>query len=276
MIRFWRRRRLGSEAARSRHPDATLLPEMPPMIPTFSPCNGHRPLRLSPGLSLGLALALGASLSGCLDAPTEPTLEGIAPQASALESRAGGVVRVSVPADDPGPPFYTRVSPYPEILNQVFTDGRTVAIPVYRNPACIPVDFNLFRMYDPPSASGPGAFGCPVLVEGDYLIEANAPFGQIPFHVNVRGPAQIWFVDHDEFLARTTDGILPWGRLVHDFTSLRIGTADHFNEIHRPRRDPEHHLIISSRGSLADGGRFMFNVNHRGSEIQSIMIRLDR
>jgi len=179
-------------------------------------------------------------------------------------------VRVNVPAEDPGAPFYTRVSPYPALFNQVFTDGRTVAIPVYRDPACIPDDFNLFQIFDIP-----GAFSCRLLVEGEYFIEANAPVGQIPFHINVRGPAQLWFVDHDEFMARTTDGILPWARLANEFASLRVGTADHYTETHRPRLDPEHHVIIAARGRLADGGRFQFNVNHRGSETQSITIRFN-
>lgn len=228
------------------------------------------------GLTLALAGALGASLVGCQDAPTSPTLDAISPEASALESRAGGVRIVQVPAEDPGPPFYTRVSPYPQLGNQVFTDGRTVAIPIYRDPACIPADFNLFQMYDPPSQAGPGAFSCRTIVEGHYLIEANAPFGQIPFMVHIRRGGQVWFVDHDEFMARTADGILPWGRLAGEFTSLRIGMPDHFSELLRPRMEPEQQVIISSWGRLDDGGRFRFNVNHRGSEVQSIVIGLDR
>lgn len=251
------------------------------MVPMSSPRRSLAPFRRrlpqprsqSRALPLGLALGLAATLSACQEAPTAPEAGMIAPEASALASRAGGVVRVNVPAQDPGPPFYTRVSPYPEVFSQLFTDGRTVAIPVYRDPACIPADFNLFQMYDPPSEAGPGAFGCRLLVGGDYLIEANAPFGTIPFHINVRGPAQIWFVDHGEFMARTADGILPWARLANEFTSVRVGTADHYNETHRPRLDPEHHVIISAHGRLADGRRFQFNVNHRGSQTQSIMIR---
>ncbi|GEM_PF-753193 len=250
------------------------------MAPTPSPRRNPRVTHLRPSVSFGLALAfvggLGTTLAGCQDTPTTPALDTISAEVSALESRAGGVVKVSVPAEDPAPLFYTRVSPYPENLNQVFTDGRTVAIPVYRDPACIPADFNLFQIYDLPSPAGPGAFACPPIVEGEYLIEANAPFGQIPFQVHIRRGGQIWFVDHDEFMARTADGVLPWGRLAGEFTSLRIGMPDHFSELLRPRGEPEHQVIIASRGRLEDGSRFQFNVNHRGSEIRSITIHLDR
>ncbi len=222
-----------------------------------------------------LPLVLMAALSGCQVTPAAPLTEPTAPEAAALEARTAGLVRVSFPAQDPGPPFYARVSPYPELLNQVFSDGRTVAIPLYRAPSCIPDDFNLFQIGDPPSADGPGAFGCPLLVHGDGLIEAGAPPGTFPIHVVTKGPAQIWFVDHDEFVFRTADGILPMARLAGEFTSLRIGTADQFQEVLRPRFDPEHSVLIQARGRLEGGERFHLSVNHRGSTLRSIVIQID-
>jgi hypothetical protein len=222
----------------------------------------------------GLPLVLAAALAGCQEAPTTPGSEVLVPDFP-LEARSAGLVRVAFPAQDPGPPFYTRVTPYPELLNMVFTDGRTVAIPVYRNPACIPGDFNLFQFFDPPSAAGPGAFACPLLISGTFLIEPDAPLGTFPIQISSTGPVQFWFVDHDEFMERTADGILPMARLAGDFASLRIGTADHFEEILRPRFEPEHHVVISASGRLTDGGRFRVNVNHRGSTLRSISIHVD-
>lgn len=228
-------------------------------------------------IAAGIALTLVPVLAACQDSPTAPS----APTAGhltlelPLDTPGVGLVRVAFPEQDPGGPFYARVSPYPEFLNQVFTDGRTVAIPIYRDPSCIPGDFNLFQAFDFPSEAGPGAFGCPLLVSGTFLIEPGAPLGTFPVQVNTRGPAQIWFVDHDEFVTRTSDGILPMARLAEEFTSLRIGTADHFMELLRPRLDARHQVVITSHGSLADGGRFRLSVNHMNNELRSISIRLN-
>ena len=227
------------------------------------------------GLPFLVATALvTTALAGCHQAPTTPSSQVMVPE-SALEARSAGLVRVEFPAQDPGPPYYARVSPYPEMLNQVFTDGRTVAIPVYRDPSCIPGGFNLFQGFDPPSAAGPGAFACPLLVSGTFLIEPDAPLGTFPVQVNTSGPVQFWFVDHDEFMARTSDGLLPMARLAGEFTSLRIGTAEHFMEMLRPRFEPRHQVVITAHGRLADGGRFRVSANHRGSTLQSISIHLD-
>jgi len=223
---------------------------------------------------LGVPLLLATALAGCQEAPTTPASEGAVPE-FALASRSVGLVRVAFPAQDPGPPFYTRISPWPELLNMVFTDGRTVAIPVYRDPACIPADFNLFQFFDPPSPAGPGAFACPLLASGTFLIEPDAPQGTLPIQINSTGPVQFWFVDHDEFVERTADGTLPMARLAGEFTSLRIGVADHFREMLRPRFEPEHQVVISASGRLADGGRFQVNVNHRGSTLRAISLHVD-
>lgn len=231
-------------------------------------------LRVATRLAAGIALALVPVLAACEGAPTAPAPDRLDPTLP-LEGPGAGLVRVAFPEQDPGGPFYARVSPYPQLLNQVFTDGRTVAIPIYRDPTCIPADFNLFQGFDFPSEAGPGAFGCPLLVSGTFLIEPGVPLGTFPVQVNTRGPAQIWFVDHDEFVARTSDGTLPMARLTDDFASLRIGTADHFTELLRPRLEARHQVVITAHGTLAEGGRFRLNVNHMGNELRSISIRLD-
>ena len=229
----------------------------------------------------GLAPLLLLALSGCQDAPTGPAAEA-ALEASALEAPAplldqgnSAILRVAFPADDPGPPFYSRVSPRPELLNQLLTDGTLVAIPFYRDPACVPADFDHFDLFHPPSASGPGAFACPTVVHGVYMIEQDAPFATLPRQVNTQGSAVFWFVDHDEFMALTADGTLPHHRLATEFTSLRTGVASHFNEILRPRVDTGHQVTITARGSLDAGGSVNFGVNHHHDQVVSIRIRLD-
>jgi hypothetical protein len=228
-----------------------------------------------------LAALLLLALPGCQDAPTS-TADGtereagplIAP-AALLQQGNSAILRVAFPADDPGPPFYSRVSPRPELLNQLLTDGAVVAIPFYRDPACVPDDFDHFDLFHPPSEAGPGAFACTPLVHGFYMIEQDAPFATLPRQVNTQGPAVFWFVDHAEFMSLTVDGTLPHHRLVSDFTSLRTGVASRFNEILRPRVDTGHQVTITARGTLDEGGTFGFSVNHHHDQVVSIVIRLD-
>lgn len=188
----------------------------------------------------------------------------------ALQDRAGGLRTVTFPADDPGPPFYTRVT---TLLNQVFHDGATVAIPVYRDPACIPADFDLLLAFDPPGPGGPGAFACPLLVEGTFLIEPDAPPGTFPVQVMTQGAAQVWFVPLADFQAASADGDFTFGELLA-LDPLK-GHATHFNEMLQPRMD-DHRVVITSQGTLEDGRRFLFNVNHPGDRTRTLQIRIHR
>jgi hypothetical protein len=166
---------------------------------------------------------------------------------------ASGYRTVHFPPDDPGPPYYARVS---TLLNQVSNDGAYAAIPIYRDPACIPADFNLLDAFDPP---GPGAFGCPLLVQGTFLIEPNAPLGTFPAQVVTRGPAQVWSVPWPALQSAIADGNLTMTEL--QALNPLPGTADSFDEMLKPRFE-NHHVLITSSGRLTDGRRFTFNVNH--------------
>lgn len=181
---------------------------------------------------------------------------------------AAGMRTVEFPGDDPGPPLYARVTP---LSNQFFIDNGLIAIPIYRDPSCIPPDANLMGLFHPPGPDGPGAFGCDLLIEGSYIIEADAPVGTFPIRAVARGPIQIWFVELTAFQAASADGQMTMAEL-ESLSPLR-GTATKFNEMLAPRMD-SHHVVITSRGRLEDGRTFQFNVNHRGEVTQSIMIRI--
>jgi hypothetical protein len=203
--------------------------------------------------SAGGAAAVGIAASGT---------------AAAAAGRAGGLRVVRFPAEDPGPPLYARVTP---LLNQIFVADGMVAIPFYRDPACVPLDADLLAHMHPPGEHGPGAFACALLVEGSYTIEHDAPQGTFPVRVVASGPAQFWFVPWSDFEAATTDGTLTMAELIA-LAPLR-GTASSFNEMLAPRLD-DHHVVITSRGTLPDGRTFQFNVNHRGDVTQSIHLQL--
>lgn len=207
------------------------------------------------------ALACGGE-SDAVTSPAEP------PALEISASRAGGSVLVSFPEEDPGPPFYARVT---TLLNQIFHDDRYVAIPFYRDPDCVPAGFDLLQAYDFPDGDGPGAFGCPLTVRGHFLIEPDAPEGTFPIRVITKGPTPVWFVEWEQFQDATADGDLTMAELLALDPSR--GTARTFNEMLAPRMD-DHHVVITSRGELEDGRPFQFNVNHRGDRTESILIRI--
>ena len=68
-------------------------------------------------------------------------------------------------AADPGLPFYARVELLPPY---VFNDGEWAAIIFYREPACVPENFNLIGFFDVP-----GAFFCPHTVQGHSLWDGD-------------------------------------------------------------------------------------------------------
>ena len=104
----------------------------------------------------------------------------------------------------PGPPFYANFA-----ADFMPTDGRMVAIAFYREPSCIPLDFNLLMQFNPPAA-----FSCTLTIEGKrwWRDPATDPF---PFQLRYSGlgAVPIYFVDADELSAATDDGILTIGEL---------------------------------------------------------------
>lgn len=210
--------------------------------------------------SLALAACEGGARSG-RNAVDEPV------RGAAVEGTTG-LRTLSFPSQDPGPPLYARVS---TVLNQIFHDDQTLAIPIYREPDCIPPDFNLLDNFHIPDDQGPGAFGCPLLVEGTLLIEPDAPMGTFPFQVVTRGPAQVWFVPYPDFQGASADGDFTIAELLA-LSPLR-GRAEHFHEMLHPRME-NHHVVITSQGLLEDGRRFQFNVNHPGDRTSTLEIRI--
>ncbi len=73
--------------------------------------------------------------------------------------------QLSFPQESPGVPAYARL----ELLVPNFdvpNNNRWAAIVFYRDPDCVPEDFNLGQFFHPPGDHGLGAYGCPLLIEG--------------------------------------------------------------------------------------------------------------
>lgn len=219
--------------------------------------------RFAPFLA-GSALVLGACTNP--DPVTPPTVvapEGLA--ASPAAASSGLVVR-SIPDEDPGPPFYARVG------LQFFHDGGLLAIPFYRNPSCVPADFDLMRFFHFPGPGGPGAFACPLTMTGNLLIEPDAPRGTFPRQVVLEGnEVPFRFVDSQAFEEEAADGRVTMGDLA-TLSPLR-GTATRYHETLRPRED-EHKIIIDAAGTLEDGRRFRFHATHLGDTPRVVRIEI--
>lgn len=215
-----------------------------------------------PSLSLALLLALGAC-SG--DAGlVEPTASAAA--ATATVSQA--LVRKDIPAEDPGPPFYAKATP---IQNQLFRDDGWLAVPFYRPPSCVPADFDLLDLFDFPGPDGPGAFGCPLLMEGFLLIEPDAPLGTFPRQVVLEGSGSpIWFVRWDAFREAAADGDVTIAELAA--LDPLVGTTRSYRETLKPR-EGDHLVVIDARGTLADGRTFSLHVTHVGDRSRAVQIR---
>lgn len=102
-----------------------------------------------------LALALGACGENL---PTGPGAPAAAPLVPAV-----ALAIAEIPADNPGPPWYTPVFGGGPSLPGAYipNDGTWAAVVFWRDPACIPPDFNLLQVFDPPAA-----FGCALTIEG--------------------------------------------------------------------------------------------------------------
>lgn len=184
-----------------------------------------------------------------------------------------GLTRTNWPsAEDPGPPFYARIGG-PGVEN----DGETAAIVFYRNPGCVPADFNLLSFFDIPSA-----FGCALMVEGFSLWEGE-PLVGAPKTVRSKGAGAvlIWFVPMDELEPAIEDGVLTIGEL-GSLNGLQVGTATQFSEVLQPTPlppelggggHPNPQLIISAHGSLAEGGQFNLQITRVKDQLDSTRIQ---
>jgi len=177
-----------------------------------------------------------------------------------LARNAAGNIQVQFPTENPGAPFYARTG---NLLNQFFISDGWLVIPFFRTPSCIRADFNLLTIFDVPAA-----FGCPLTVQGFYMIERDAPLGTFPIIVQSTGTAvPFWFVRWTDFQTAAADGVVTIGQL--QALNPLVGTADKFNETLRPRL--ENHLVqINASGFLQDGRKFDFHVTHVGDKTKNI------
>lgn len=183
----------------------------------------------------------------------------------------GGLVRTEFPsAEDPGFPFYARINNFsPHVLD----NGEWAAIYFYRDPNCVPADFNLLTFFDF------AAFGCPLQVEGFDLWEVEPLSGPPKIAISSgTGAVPVWFVPVGVLNRAIQDGVLTIGELA-GLEGLLVGTADHFNEMHHPTPElgigghPNPKIIMNAHGQLEDGRRFDLHITWLIGELQVVRIQ---
>lgn len=188
-----------------------------------------------------------------------------------------GLVRTQWPSpEDPGMPFYARVELLPPY---VFNDGEWAAIIFYRDPACVPSDFNLISVFDIP-----GAFFCPHTVHGDSLRDGAVNNGA-PKIVNIsgNGSVPVWFVPWEAVADQAHAG----GNLtVADLMEIEgrlVGHADQYVEELQPHPDPatgggghpNPKMIVNAHGQLEDGRDFKLHISWVRDIVRSIQIQFE-
>ncbi len=202
---------------------------------------------------------------------------GSAPQAQDFPWQP--VEQLDFPLNSPGVPAYARL----ELLVPNFdvpNNNRWAAIVFYRDPACVPPDFNLGQFFHPPGPGGPGAYACPLLVEGHEIWDTRPRPGLSPIYVRTRNAVPnlpIWFVAWDELRPILESGQVFIGDITA-LPSLIRGSAHWYEEALYPNGAAKiPGITLRSEGNLEDGGKFWlkWHFTDRGAEDQ-VTIRLWR
>ncbi len=171
-------------------------------------------------------------------------------------------IRLAFPEQAPGPPIYAQISNIPEFGEEIYHTDEWAAIPFYRDPGCVPPSFNLLDMFDFPTDSTPGAFGCALTIKGFEIWPAPPDQAPGPIHMQGLGLGRvpIYFVSWPELRAAVADHTLTFTEL-SSLASLKIGYASFFSvDLHPSGLAKVPHIEISARGALADGRQFQFQV----------------
>lgn len=197
---------------------------------------------------------------------------------AAQPAGGNGPIRLDFPTESPGIPAYARL----ELLIPEFDvpeNGDWAAIVFYRNPDCLPADFDLGQFFHFPGPAGPGAFGCELLIEG-FELWANGPQQDMgPIYVRTRNAVPnlpIWFVSWPELSALLTNGEI-FIEQIEDLPSLIRGQAWWFEEALYPNGvAPDPGISMTARGRLETGGKFFLDWHYNASSGEDeVIIALD-
>jgi hypothetical protein len=173
-------------------------------------------------------------------------------------------VRLVVPEESPSGPYYARLE-----RGVLLEDDGWVAIPFYRDPACVRPNFNLLNFFD--FVNIPAIFFCPLTVNGFELWDDPAT-DAAPRQSSLQGngAVPVWFVSTEDFHA-ALPGITLTELLA--MPSLMEGVATHFVETLHPLGGAQQNsLQIVASGELPDGRTFQFVAVEAAGELRYVRI----
>jgi hypothetical protein len=219
-------------------------------------------------------LTLPLVLLACEHSATAPdhafAAEEPAPRAQAA---AAAGLTLTKPADDPGPPFYVRTLPPPQLI---FTVDGWAVFQFYRDPGCVPEGFNLLEFFD-----APAAFACTPTVEGFTLVEPGTVVPKVARNRGL-GAVPYWFVPTDVAQAAIQDGVLTIGELA-GLPGRLVGYASSFSEMQHASAPPvfgggghkNPMLSQSAMGALEDGRGFEYHLTELDGVVKAINLRFE-
>lgn len=183
---------------------------------------------------------------------------------AAMSFRAEAQVRLLVPDESPSGPFYARIE-----RGVVLEDGGWVAIPFYRQPSCVRVNFNLLNFFD--FANIPAIFGCPLTIHGFELWrDPSTDQGPRQAKYEGNGAVPVWFISAADFHAALPG--LTLSELLA-MPSLLQGFATSYEEtLHPLGAAKENMLEIVASGSLPDGRTFQLTAVEAVQELRFVRI----
>jgi hypothetical protein len=187
-------------------------------------------------------------------------------------------VQLDFPVVSPGIPAYARL----ELLIPNFdvpNDRHWAAIVFYRDPACVPPDFDLGRFFHLPGPAGLGAFACKLTVEGTEIWERGQAQGdQAPIYVRTRNATPhmpVWFVAWHELKPLLDRGQIYIGE-IENLRSLVKGHARWFEEALYPNGTAVvPGITMRAEGRLESGGAFSLDWHFAAGTPEEVSIRLD-
>ena len=208
-----------------------------------------------------LASAAGIA-AACGDATSPSTPKSLSPGTSARAT-----IVASIPAEDPGPPYYA-VSGNGGFIPH--TDS-WAAIPFDRLLACVPANANLLQVSF-------AAFGCGLTVSGHVHWENGPMVDLAPRQTELSGTSvPIVFARWSEIQGAVADGVLTLPELLA-LPSAIVGTANQYIEVDifgvsGPLGAGRGMYKITARGALSDGQSFRLHVNEVLGQLRVVEIK---
>jgi len=169
-----------------------------------------------------------------------------------------------------GGPFYAYIFESIEGVQVIIHTDEWAAIPFYRNPDCVPEDFNLLGMVDF------NALNCYSFVEGFEVFENGPGLDPYPIQVNLKaaGPVHIYFVPWAVLQEAIVDDELTMPEL-EGLEGVQIGIATNFTVTHHPGEVEDKLYSIVAKGYIEADSSIQFELKATWAQYELTHVKID-